>query len=343
MQTEVFQLIKNGSAEQAFQFTKIDLAHPSDNEVQIEVSHFGLNYADVMARLGLYKECPPLPTVLGYEVVGTVVKVGNDRNQQLLNKKVVAFTRFGGYAKHVNTPEHAVVAIDNLAADKALCLATQYVTAYYMTNCLTVIQPGEKALIHAAAGGVGIALLQLLKNQGVDCIAKVGSDEKMELIYQQGVEKVINYNSTDYEEEVEKLIGKGKLTLCFNPVAGSTFKKDMRLLAPHGRLLLFGGSERSGKKWGILSTLNFVRKMGLMIPIGLMMTSKSVLGVNMLHVGDKHPQLLQKCLNDVVALAKENKINPIVGASFSANELAQAHELLESGKSTGKLIVKWSN
>lgn len=339
--TEAFQLIKNGDANQAFRLTTIPLENPAHDEVQLEVTHFGLNYADVMARLGLYKECPPLPAVLGYEVVGKVIKVGSEKYTDLVGKEVVAFTRFGGYAKHVNTFAHAIAPIDGLAPDNALCLATQYVTAYYMTHCLTVIQPGETALVHAAAGGVGIALLQLLKDLNVRCIAKVGNEEKVTFLNELGFDDVVNYSKSDYATQVAARCKDQPLTLSFNPVAGETFKKDMRLLSTHGRLVLFGGSERSGKKWGIFSTLNFLRKMGLIIPIGLMMGSKSVLGVNMLHIADQHPELLNHCLNAVVELAKKGTLKPIVGATYEANDLAKAHEFLASGKSIGKVVVRW--
>jgi len=339
--TTAIQLIKNGAAEEAFRLTEITLPDLSPHEVRIEVSHFGLNYADVMARLGLYKECPPLPTVLGYEVVGKVTKVGSQTHTHLLHQKVVAFTRFGGYAKQVNTFAHAVAPIGDLVPDKALSLATQYVTAYYMTHCLTVIQPGETALVHAAAGGVGIALLQLLKNLNVRCIAKVGNDKKAQWIKSLGVKDVIDYSTSDYTQQLKRLLGDAPLTLSFNPFGGKTFKQDMRLLSPHGRLLLFGGSERSGKKWGIFSTLNFLRNMGLIIQIGLMMGSKSVLGVNMLHIADKHPLLLQKCLQAVVKLANNHEIDPVVGATFKAEELYKAHNFLGSGKSIGKIVVEW--
>ena len=108
-----------------------------------------------------------------------------------------------------------------------------------------------------------------------------------------------------------------------------------------GKVLIFGGSELSGKKWGILSSLNFVRKMGLMLPIGLMMRSKSVIGVNMLKVGDNKPKLLTKCLTEVTQLIKDGKLHPHVGGVYSADKIADAHDLLESRKSIGKIIVKW--
>lgn len=340
MKTQGYQLVKNGKAEDAFQLNDIELDPINDLQVLVQVEAFGLNYADVMARNGLYREAPPLPCVLGYEVVGTIIEIGAKVSPELMGKRIVAFCRFGGYAKHIITEEYAVSEIDNLDAGKALCLATQYVTAYYMCKYITPAHKGEIALVHAAAGGVGTALIQLLKNEEVKIIAKTGSDSKIEYLKNLGAEHIINYRNSDYAEQVNSILGEERLDISFNPVAGSTFKKDFALLGSGGRLLLFGGSERSGKKWGFFSTLNFVRKMGLQIPIGFMMRSKSVVGINMLKIADNKPKVLGFCLQEVVKMLKEGKIDPQVGGRFKGNDLAKAHDLLESGKSTGKIIVE---
>jgi NADPH:quinone reductase-like Zn-dependent oxidoreductase len=138
-----------------------------------------------------------------------------------------------------------------------------------------------------------------------------------------------------------KFLKGAKLQATFNPIAGSTYKKDMRLIGAGGKVFLFGGSERTGKKWGIFSSLNFVRKMGLMIPIGLVMSSKSVMGVNVLRIADQDPQVVKRCLDGLVELLNNGKIDPQVGGKFSIDDLGEAHDLLESRKSTGKIIVSW--
>jgi NADPH2:quinone reductase len=341
MTTEAFQLIKNSDAFSSFKLTTIELNDPIKDEVQIAVESFGLNYADVMARRGLYREAPPLPAVIGYEVVGTITKTGSDVDPSWVGKRVVAFTRFGGYSKAVNTNVLAVAEIGQMDAGEALCLATQYVTAYYMSCYLLNIHENEKVLVHAAAGGVGTALIQLLKLKKAYIIAKTGSDAKIDYLKELGADFIVNYRTSDYSKTILAHLNNGRIDVSFNPVAGSTFKTDRKLVGSGGRVVLFGGSERSGKKWGILSTLNFVRKMGLVIPIGLMMRSKSVLGINMLKVADYQPLVLNKCLTAVVELAKSNQITPKVGAAFLSDELSNAHQLLESGESTGKVIVTW--
>ena len=339
--TQAFELINNGDASSAFRLNSVSLSSPATDEIQIEVEAFGLNYADVMARRGLYRECPPLPTVIGYEVVGKVIKSGSQENEHLIGERVVAFTRFGGYSQIVNTKVLAIAVIDQMDVGEALSLATQYVTAFYMSNYITNVHKGERVLVHAAAGGVGTALVQLLKGKGAIVFAKTGSNEKIPYLKNLDVDTIINYNTQDYEKQISEELKNERLDVVFNPVAGSTFKKDLRLLGAGGRLILFGGSERSGKKWGIFSTLNFIRKMGLLLPIGLMMRSKSVIGVNMLKVADYKPLVLNECLKNVVTLAQSGKIQPKVGAKYTSNELHKAHDHLESGKSVGKVYVVW--
>lgn len=339
--TQGFFLTKYGKAESAFELRDLSINAPGPGEVLIETEAFGLNYADVMARNNLYKEAPPIPTVLGYEVVGYIRQAGAGTDPTLPGKRVVAFTRFGGYARHVVTPVTGIAEIGDMPAEEALALSTQFVTAYYMTEYLSPVHAGEKVLVHAAGGGVGTALIQLCKWKKAVVYAKIGSASKKALVSALGADAVIDYSQQDYAEQISAHLGDAKLDISFNPVGGSTFKKDMELLGAGGKLIIFGGSERSGKKWGIFSTINFVRKMGLLIPVFLMMRSKSILGVNMLKIADQKPEVLSTCLQQVVKLTQEGILKPQVGATFTPDQLAEAHSLLESGKSTGKISVSW--
>lgn len=342
-QTEAFHLVKKGIAESAFELRSLSLPELKPNQVLIDVEAFGLNYADVMARLGLYREAPPMPCVIGYEVVGVITEVGEEGNKELIGKRVVGFCRFGGYSRHVITENYAVSVIDEMDSGVALSLATQFVTAYYMVNRSANVRAGEYVLIHAAAGGVGTALIQLCKLKGAHVIAKVSSKEKENLVRSLGADEVVNYKEGDYEKQVSGCLKTNRLDISFNPVAGATFKKDWSLLGTGGRLVLFGGSELSNGKWGVLSTLNFVRKMGFVVPIGLMMRSKSMIGINMLKIADFKPKVLTECLNEVVRMVKQGQIHPVVGGVYKQDELKMAHRLLEEGKTVGKLIIEWDD
>jgi len=342
-QTTALALVKYGEANSAFAEKQITLPLLQAKQVLVEVEAFGLNYAEVMARRGLYGEAPPLPAVLGYEVVGTVTAVGSEENSELIGKRVLAFCRFGGYAKHVITESHAIAEINDYDTGKALALATQYVTAHYMVERVANVQAGERVLIHAAAGGVGTALIQLCKLKGAIVYAKVSSASKEKIVTELGADETVNYRSGDYEQTLAQKLGNERLDVSFNPVAGSTMKKDARLLGSGSRLVLFGGSELGKAKYGIFSKLNFVRKMGLVVPIGLMMRSKTICGVNMLKIADFKPLVLQACLNEMVQLALKGEIQPQVGKEYSFTELNQAHADLENGQTTGKLVIHWNN
>ncbi|MFM7006400.1 MAG: alcohol dehydrogenase catalytic domain-containing protein, partial [Flavobacteriales bacterium] len=151
MQTQAFVLTGLGAARQAFSLQEVVIDPLEPNELLIESEAFGLNYADVMARMGLYREAPPRPCVLGYELVGRVTEVGPATDPSLIGQRVLAFTRFGAYAKHAKTTSNAIVVIGNMPAAEALPFATQGVTAHYMAEVLSPIQAHDKVLIHAAA------------------------------------------------------------------------------------------------------------------------------------------------------------------------------------------------
>lgn len=341
IQSEAFFLVKKGSAQEAFERRSFELKNAEGKEVVVKVEAFGLNYADVMARRGLYREAPPFPCVVGYEVVGKIVECGPEANGTLLGKRVIAFCRFGGYAKHVITNDYAVVEVQDQPASELMALCTQAVTAYYMAEYLTPIHKADTVLIHAAAGGVGTILIQLAKLKGAKVIAKVGREEKADLVKKLGADYIVNYNTSDYINQINDFLEGERIDISFNPVAGSTYKKDMQILGSGGRMILFGGSELANGKWGFFSKLNFVRKMGLVLPIGLMMRSKNILGVNMLKIADNKPEVMEYCLTEVVSLFNEGKLIPQVGGIYNADDLAEAHAALESGKTTGKLTVKW--
>ncbi|MFA7272322.1 MAG: zinc-binding dehydrogenase [Crocinitomicaceae bacterium] len=341
MKTEAIVLVKKGKPNQAFEQREWTIPAIKPDQVIIESEAFGLNYADVMASQGLYREAPPMPCVIGYEVVGKIVEVGAEIDAAWIGKRVLAFCRFGGYSKHVITENFAFVAIDDMPAGDALSLCTQGVTAYYMSHYLSPVRKGERVLIHAAAGGVGTLLIQLCKMKGAEVFAKIGSSKKANLVKSLGADHVIDYSQSDYANQIHAILGNDRLDVSFNPVAGDTFKKDFKLIGSGGRLMLFGGSQLSSGKYGIFSALNFMRKMGFLLPIGFMMRSKNLLGINMLKIADNKPMTLFHCLENVLDLYKEGKLKPEIGGSFPVAEFTTAIESLASGKSTGKIGVYW--
>lgn len=339
MEAQAAFLIKNGDAFTAFQWRDIPMPKPQAHEVLVEIEAFGLNFADVLARNGLYREAPPLPAVLGYDMVGKVIALGEAVDASWLGKRVVALTRFGSYATHIATPVVGCVIVpDDMPAGEACALGTQFTTAYYSAYYLQNIADGSHVLVHAAMGGVGTALLQLLRLKNCVVYATVGSDKKVDALREKGIH-AFNYNTQDYAAEIKTLLGKNQLDVSFNSIAGTTFKKDMELLGADGRLVLYGFAERSGKRGGKWATLRLLWNMGIVLPIMTLATSKSILGVNMLKVADQKPQIIKHCITQLVELWKGQKIKPVVGGIYSKENLGQAHHDLENRKINGKSIV----
>jgi len=334
-------LTKFGKAHEAFEIREVADPNVGEGEVCVKVEVSGLNFADVLGRKGLYPALPAPPVVMGYDVVGKVQSVGEGVSSDWIGKRVACLTRFGGYAEKVCTAVTGIAELpETVPSNEACALATQYVTALYMSDFIQQTKRGERVLIHAAAGGVGTALIQLLKEKQCEIFATVGRDEKVNALAKQGI-TAINYNTHDYEIEIRKHLGKANLDVTFNSIGGKTFKQDMRLLGSGGRLMLFGFSDRTSKWGGKLATLKLVFDMGKLIPLLLLGKSQSVMGVNMLKVADEHPAIIGNLLNQLVKMHGERKIKPVIGAEYSYAEIAKAHQYLESRKSSGKIILRW--
>ena len=252
------------------------------DRVLIEVEALGLNFADVMARRGLYNDAPPLPSILGYDVVGKVRKSGAQDGDFLIGKRVVAMTRFGGYAQWAKTKISGVAVIgEKMQAFEASALATQYCTAYYACCEAANLFESEKILLHAAAGGVGTAITQLAKLKGCTVYGLTSSKKKVSYLENNGVDFPIVSTGGQYHEQLTKLLNGRKLDAVFNSVGGKTFKKDLKLLDKGGRFLLYGVADRLSMRKGFLGTLELLWKFGLITPIQLLINSQMVAGINL--------------------------------------------------------------
>lgn len=336
-------LTKFGNPEVAFQIQEKPIPVAKDNEICVKVEAFGLNYADVMARKGLYQDCPPLPTVLGYEVVGRIHAIGKDVNDFQIGQRVVSLTRFGAYAEYAIADTRATIAIpDDMDYCIATALATQYATAYFCSAYITQLHAGEHVLIQAAAGGVGTALVQMAKNKGCIVYGTAGSDEKLEYLKTLGVDYPINYNTTDFEAYINKVSGKNAIDVAFDSVGGYSVKKARRLLTNGtGRIVLYGVASRSNSSKGIFGDLKLVFGLGFMAIVEFLLKSQSILAVNMLQVADNRPEALRVCMQEVVKMVTEGTLKPTIGGKFSVEDINKAHDFLGGRSSIGKVAVHW--
>lgn len=338
---KAFILNQHGITSEAFSLQEVAEPVIEQHEVLIEVEVFGLNYADVMAKYGLYKDAPPLPSILGYDVVGKVKQVGSEAAAHLLGKRVVALTRFGGYAQLAKADFRACAVIsDTILPEIAVALATQYCTAYYsLMECAPVFE-NDVVLVHSAAGGVGTALVQMAKHRKAFIIGSTGSPAKVEHIKSLGANEVLLTSANDYTEQLKNVLRGRKCMAIFNANGGTIFKKDKPFLAHGGKMVLFGAAERSAKA-KITSTLKMAWNFGFFSPIQLMLASQGMIGVNMLRIADHSPEVLQRSMQAVVSMYENAILKPVSGGVFSVDEFVQAHDLLESRKSVGKVCVKW--
>ena len=333
-------LIKNGKASTAFEIREVPKPAPGNDEVLIKVAAFGLNFADVMARIGMYKEAPPLPAILGYDVAGYVETVGANVSSLKKGDRVVAMTRFGGYAEYVATNATAVAVVPvDMDFASATALATQYCTAYYAAAEMIHLHRGDKVLIQSGAGGVGTALIQYAKHKGCEIFSTAGSDEKLKYLSSLGVQHPVNYTTQDFEAIIKKSTdGKG-VDAIFDAVGGSSVKKGFRSLAAGGKLVCYGASAMSGKN--IFGKIKAALAFGFYHPIMLLATSKTIIGRNMLRIADEKPVVIQRCLEAVVRLTNEGVFKPSLGKTFNVADIGAAHEYLEKRKSIGKVAVQW--
>lgn len=339
---KAFQITKFGEAEKAFVLKDLPDPVPGPTEVGIKVEAFGLNYADVMARKGMYRDCPPLPAVIGYEVVGRIDKLGAEVSGLEVGQRVVAFTRFGGYATYAVTGELAVTPIpEDMDAGVASALATQYCTAWWAGEEVVRLNKGDHVLIQAAAGGVGTALVQIAKRHGCIVYGTAGSAKKIEYLKELGVDHPINYRENDFYEVIKKMRGEEGLDVVFDSLGAKPFKKGFKLLGHGGRIVGYGASSRSNGGRHIIAGIRTLLGFGFYSSAFLLMGSKSILGVNMLRIADHRPHYLKKCLENVVKLTDEGVFKPTVGGRYSFEKLAEAHRFLEERRSIGKIVVKW--
>ncbi len=333
-------LVRRGDPRRAFELEERPDPEPGRGQVCVDVEAFGLNFADVLARLGLYPDAPPLPSVLGYEVAGKVAATGPEVDGVAVGDPVMAFCRFGGYATKTVTDARGVVPIpEGMDATTAAALPVQYGTAWYCAEEMVRLHPGDHVLIQAAAGGVGTALVQMARRRGCVIYGTAGSAEKLEYLADLGVDHPINYRRQDFAQVIRGLRGSAGLDVVFDSLGGRAFRDGLRLLGSGGRMVSFGVASMAGERRSLVRSLGTVMGFGRPHPLSLLSSSRSVMGVNMLRVADDRPATLRRTLSAVLEQVSAGALAPHVGAVFTMDRLGEAHQLLGARGSVGKVVV----
>jgi len=307
-------------------------------EVRIDVAAAGVNFADVMATQGLYADAPKPPCVVGYEVAGTIVELGdgasNGAAQPLsVGQRVLAGTKFGGYASQVVVPAaDAVPLAEQLSFEQGAAIPVNYSTAWAGLIGYGSLQAGERVLIHSAGGGVGIAATQIAKHYNAE-VYGTASPSKHAQITGFGVDHALDYTRSGWER------GLPKFDVILDAVGGHSFRTSYSLLRPGGRLVAFGASAVvSGKRRNLVTALRTVVRMPRFNMIKQMSESKAVIGLNMLSLW-KDRGTLEPWIAPLAAMIDDGTVKPVVAGAFGFGEAAAAHTMIIERRNVGKVVL----
>jgi len=306
-------------------------------EVRIEVSAAGINFADVMARIGLYPDAPKTPCVVGYEVAGTILELGEGASTPAHpltpGQRVIAGTQFGGYSSQVVVPAADVLPLaDGLSFEQGAAIPVNYGTAWAGLIGYGNLQPGERVLVHSAGGGVGIAATQIAKHSGAE-VYGTASPGKHARCLELGVDHALDYTTPGWER------GLPRFDVILDAVGGKSFRTSYSLLRPGGRLVAFGASALvSGEKRNPVTALRGVIRMPRFNLIKQMSESKAVIGLNMLSLW-KDRGSLQPWIGPLQALLDEGVIKPVVAADFSFEDAGAAQTMIVERRNVGKVVL----
>lgn len=306
---------------------------PGEGQVLVDVRAVGVNFAETMARIGLYPDAPKPPCVVGYEVAGTVASVGPGVEGIAEGDRVMAGTRFGGYAEQVLVSAGDVIPLpDRLSFEQGAAIPVNYSTAWAGLVRYGSLEPGERVLIHAAAGGVGISAIQIARKQGAE-VWGTASASKHETIRELGCEHTLDYRAKGWEK------GLPPFDLVMDAIGGPSFRTSYNLLRPGGRLVAFGASSvTSGEKRNLLTAAKSVIRMPRFNLVKQMSESKAVIGLNMLRLWDDR-KTLDPWIEPLRALMDDGTIDPVVAEAFPFDRAPDAHRMIAERRNVGKVVL----
>ncbi len=326
-------ITKHGGPEVMEVQDRPDPAAPGPGEVAIEVRAAGVNFADTMARVGFYPDAPKPPMVVGYEVAGVVTAVGSDGGSVAVGDRVLAGTRFGGYAERVVVGERDVVPLaDELSFEQGAAIPVNYSTAWAGLLRYGSLQPGERVLLHAAAGGVGIAATQIAKRIGAE-VHGTASPGKHDAIRGFGVDVAHDYTTSGWHR------GLPPYDLVMDAIGGPSFRTSYDLLRPGGRLVAFGASSvMDGASRNLLQAAKTIVRMPRFNLVKQMSASKAVIGLNMLALWDD-AGTLEPWITPLRELIADGTVQPVVAEAFPFDQAGDAHRMLAERRNVGKVVL----
>ncbi|MGA2743693.1 MAG: quinone oxidoreductase [Candidatus Sulfotelmatobacter sp.] len=315
--------VKQPGGPEAMELVELPVPEPKASEAVVKLAASGVNFIDVYFREGRYKA--PLPLVLGQEGAGVVTAVGSDVRSVKNGDRVAWSGPLGAYAEYAAMPADRLVPIPSGVTDQQAASAMlQGMTAHYLSHDTYPLKRGETALVHAAAGGVGLLLTQMAHNIGARVIATVSTDEKAKLAREAGADEVILYTQSDFEVETKRLTGGKGVDVVYDSVGKTTFEKGLNVLRPRGMMVLFGGSSGAVPPFDLI---------GLSQKGSLYVTRPSLLN----YIASREELVARS--GAVFGMIAAGKLKLRIDHKYPLAEAQRAHRELEGRKTTGKLLL----
>ncbi|MGA8221950.1 MAG: zinc-binding dehydrogenase [Candidatus Acidiferrales bacterium] len=337
-------VVRRYGPPEVFEAKEVPDAQPKSGEVLIRVKAIGVNFADLLQRMGIYPGTPKPPFVPGLEVAGVVEKVadggkGGEGASLKPGDAVAAFTRFNAYAEWVAVEASQAFRLPTgMPFDDAAAIPVNYLTAYHSMFAMGNLQPGDRILIHGAAGGVGIAAVQLARARGLVTFGTAGPT-KQEYLRKIGVDHAIDYAKSKFVDVVHKFAPEG-IEMVMDAIGGKSFAESERCLGPTGRLVVYGFSAAAGpdgkKSW--VRGARALAQTPRFHPLKLMSQNHAVIGVNLGRMGSRNG-VLRTELDELYRMYTAGKIKPVIGKSYPLAEAAAAHQYIQDRKNIGKVIL----
>jgi NADPH:quinone reductase-like Zn-dependent oxidoreductase len=337
-------VVRRYGPPEVFELQQVPDPQPNAGEALIRVKAIGVNFADLLQRMGVYPDTPKPPFIPGIEIAGVVEKIAEgarpgEGEPLQAGDAVVALPHFNAYAEWVAVPARQVYRLPaGMTFEDGAAIPANYLTAYYSMFTMGNLQAGDRILIHGAAGGVGIAAVQLARARRLVIFGTAGPT-KQEYLRKIGVDHPIDYEKSDFVQIVRKYAPDG-IEMAMDPIGGKSFARSYACLGPTGRLVVYGFSAAAGpdgkRSW--LRSLTALLQTPRFHPLKLMGQSVSVIGVNLGQVRSRGA-LVRNELAEIFRMYGEGKIKPVIGKTFPLEQGAAAHQYIQDRKNIGKVIL----
>jgi NADPH:quinone reductase-like Zn-dependent oxidoreductase len=333
-------IVERYGGPEVLKIRDLPIPRPGPAEVLVRVRAFGLNFADIIARWGVYPGTPKPPFVPGLEFAGEIVALGSKVARFSGRERVMGYSRLGSHAEFLVLDERLAARIpENMSFEQAAAFPVASMTAYHGLVTLAGLRKGERLLIHAAAGGVGTATVQLARHLGAEVFGTAGSDEKLRVAAKAGAHHLINYRTDDFAEAIRRVTNGYGVDVVMDSVGGRVFRKSWTLLAGMGRYILYGLSSVSGSgRLNLLRAIRVYGEMGVLVPAGLISRNRMFSGFNLGTLFGKE-EYFEEAGNVLLRLWKEGVLNPVIGKVFQFSDIVHAHRELQMGRTFGKVVV----